>query len=264
MSQLINSESVSAATIDYYADSLGISSEEAEYICRPLPVFTEATHADGIKIQSLRKVNEGIAPEIQEPSSNIAEYLEIFRGLLQKKAVSTNEHTWRFPGTIGARYNRMRINSEHTLAYWIGGELTQHLVSPRIVTGRIASLIVRAVAPEEVPFKVGPAIKTDTVYEFGDPNFDQYYIVNGKLVTGGRAGSIACAMKVRNTVVPVLTRGELGAWEESKGLTSTLVVKNFPDKYVSSLLMWESARESARDIERVNRHNAYIAPNRTR
>jgi len=235
---------VTNATVEYYSDLLELSQEAAFELCQPQETFAESSATAGIQVQSMRKLHYGAPPALTEASRRAEVYMQRFAVRLQSVNSPDSSPVWRQPGPD------IYTSSFHG----ISDELNKVLLPQQITTGRIASLAVRAVAPSELPMKIEPKRK-DVVLEAGDPDHDQYFVISGETVAGGRVGAIACGMLVRSCLVPAYAPYTSARTQ----YVSTPFIKRFPDKSLSAVLMWNNSRHEAATIERVNRRNAYGA-----
>jgi hypothetical protein len=96
------------------------------------------------------------------------------------------------------------VDGEHYSGYPSYGKLRRALVGPKRVTGQLLQLVLRPVAPEELPPDCKRRFDTlaDTPLATQRPieGYDIYYRVMARLKAGGRLATTACAAHVSPAV----------------------------------------------------------------
>lgn len=227
----MNSNSNSAA--EYYRPISSVEPEELQKLCAPLTVMDETTHPDGIGVRHI----VSYATNWLDDSARLK--LGKYMGALYS--------------TLGDTIQGVDPNSDlryHPGSWRSGGvDLRgEKLVDPRIVTGKLASLSISAVAPGELPFAVN-RIPRHAVMLDGRP-IQAYFRIVGILKMGGSRAVTACGIAA--TAISERRSRIYGDEEYTEALRYfSTRERRYPA--TSATALWELIKQQAATNEAVNK-----------
>lgn len=231
---------------EYYGEHFGLEGEALERFIAPAATDITANNPRGVDIHYWRD----------------SEKVQTILGVGMYRHVADNfRTTHRRASEAGAiDPDNTARNLVYDVATYVtkqefGARLSRALITKRLVTGKVLSLGMEAVDPEELPDSVRNGLAAKAVDSGkskhsprGIEAFDTWYGVYGTARVGGYVGNLACG---------ILVRPRVDTWNEAHRVSGRISYMPFPAREVSASLLDRANRVAAATqdgIQNLNTH----------
>lgn len=241
---------MSDAASQFYEQQFGLDDDTLRHFLHPVSTHALGTNPGGLDVHTWRDDPETRSMVGLKLYGQVAQNAEVILPVVKRAGAID-------PADRGM--NECAILSHGLDASDFGSKLASVMLGRTLTTGKLRSLGMQAVAPEELPPTVvrkllalrGPAARTP-----GSPRdiegFDTWYRVLGTAKVGGYVGTLACGLLVRPCVLP--SSGPLHTMHRAE---TRVRYAPFPKREVTAGLLDEANRVAGATTEGIQHLNPF-------